>query len=166
MKLLPLFDGELLYDELTHTAVAAYGDGRWFGYAPAHGTVWGPRLAGTVRCHNLYQQQRVEPELFRPMYRGAVETSDGALVLFEADGLNRFVDDTRGIVVMSMLFRTSDERYGWLNEIVASVEAICFATEEGSSETERWVLRGYECVNDLTDSLPNRIEPRGSEPTT
>jgi hypothetical protein len=93
-----LFHAELTYEERTHTAVAPYDDGRWFGFTPAHGTVSGPKLSGAVRCHNLYEQQRVEPELFRPRYRGAIDTNDGALILFEAEGLNRFVTNTLGIV--------------------------------------------------------------------
>jgi hypothetical protein len=147
VKLEHLFDGELRYEESNHTATAPYGDGRWFGYTPAHGSVHG-RLEGTVRCHNLYEQQVAGPELFRPVYRGAIDTIDGGLILFQAEGLNRFVDDTHGVAVMSMTFRSSDERYRWLNEVVAVVEALCFAVVD-RPDTERWELRAFECLNEL-----------------
>ena len=155
MKLQHLFDGELEYEETTHTAVAPYGDGRWFGYTPAHGTFTGERLKGSVRCHNLYEQQSVEPEVFGPRYRGAIDTEDGALVLFAAGGLNRF-DGPIGTTVMSMTFRSSHDRYLWLNDVVAIVEAVCFAVDDGQPGTERWTLRAFECVNELptTDARP------------
>jgi hypothetical protein len=50
---------------------------------------------------------------------------------------------------MWMMFRSADERYRWLNDVVAIVEAACYAAEEGSGDTERWTLRAFECVNDL-----------------
>ena len=147
MRLDPLFEGDLEYEEVEHTAVSPYGDGRWFGYTPAHGTITGQRLSGDVRCHNLYRQQSVEPEVFSPTYRGAIDTEDGALILLEAEGLNCF-DGALGTVVMYMTFRTSDERYRWLNGVMAIVEALCFATD-GGPDTERWKLRAFECVNDM-----------------
>src|SRR5215212_1988910 len=116
VRLEPLFDGDLQYEEATHTAVAPYGDGRWFGYTPAHGSIEGQRLNGKLRCHNLYAQLSVEPEVFRRRYRGAIDTDDGALILWEADGLNRF-DGLLGKVVMYMTFQTPDERYRWLNGV-------------------------------------------------
>ena len=148
VRLDPLFEGDLEYEEAEHTAVSPYGDGRWFGYTPAHGSIRGQRLTGRLRCHNLYHQQSVEPEVYRPRYRGAIDTDDGALILWDAEGLNRF-DGQLGTVVMHMTFQSAEERYRWLNGVMAVVEALCFATDGGPA-TERWTLRAFECINDMS----------------
>ena len=162
MRLEPLFDGELVYDEAAHTAVAPYGDDRWFGYTPAHGLIEGPRIRGTGRCHNLYSQLRSNPDLYRPHYRGAIETDDGALVLFDAAGFNRF-EGLLGRVIMHMTFQTSTDRYAWLNETMAAAEANCYAVEEGL-ETERWTLHAFEIVHDLQNES-RRVGSTTDRPT-
>jgi hypothetical protein len=157
MRLSKLFDGELVYEESELTAVAPYGDDRWFAYTPVRGRVWGDRVNASVRCHNLFEQLQAKPELYQPTYRGALETVDGSTVLFAAEGRNRFVDEVHGVIVMSMTFRTSDHRYLWLNETVAVVEALCVAAT-GSTANERWSLRAFQCVNEL----PICDDPLGS----
>lgn len=149
MKLEPLFEGELIYDEEPQTRVWPYGDGRVFAYTPVHGRIQGQRLTGRLRAHNLYENiRRRKPRLYRPHFRGAIDTDDGAVLLFDAAGYNQFEGDL-GTIVMHTTFQTSDKRYRWLNETIAVVESFSMEIDVGGSTRERWPLRAFTLVHDL-----------------
>jgi hypothetical protein len=74
------------------------------------------RIAGRFRAAN-FPRTRVDGTLL-PDFRGAVETDDGAALLFTLRGY--FLPATGGLVG-SMTHVTSDERYARLNDVVCAV---------------------------------------------
>jgi hypothetical protein len=77
------------------------------------------RVAGSLRAANT-PRQRVDGAL-TPDFRGVVETSDGATILFSWLGYALPpVDGTRRLVG-AMTHTTDDERYSWLNDVVCTV---------------------------------------------
>lgn len=83
----------------------------------AEGRVEG-RLSARYRGAN-YPRRRVDGTL-TPDFRGALETDDGATILFAWQGPARQADGMRQLVG-AMTHVTDDERYGWLNDRVCAV---------------------------------------------
>ena len=53
MKLIPLFEGELRFDETTEVGFPTHGeDGDWLAYVEGDGAVSGERLSGELRWTN------------------------------------------------------------------------------------------------------------------
>lgn len=98
-------------------------------------TLSGDRLAGTATWAN-YPRVLADGST-RPDATGAVTTDDGATVLFRISG-NGYPQGGQAVHVLT--FEVDDERYAWLNDVVA--------VGEGSVDSERGVLRMryYECV--------------------
>ena len=57
-----------------------------------------------------------------PEFRGALETDDGATVLFEWRGLAVRTDSGMRQLLGSLVHTTGDRRYRWLNDRVCAVE--------------------------------------------
>ena len=78
------------------------------------------RLSARYRAAN-FPRRRVDGAL-EPALRGALETDDGATILFHWEGLAT-VTDTGMRRLLGMAQHTSDdERYSWLNDRVCAVE--------------------------------------------
>ena len=85
MKLIPLFDGELRFDETTEVAFPSHGqDGDWLGYVEGDGAVSGERLAGELRWTN--HPRRRADGTWLPRFEGAIKTDDSAEILFAIQG--------------------------------------------------------------------------------
>jgi Protein of unknown function (DUF3237) len=78
------------------------------------------RLSARYRAAN-FPRQRVDGAL-EPSFRGALETDDGATIVFHWEGLATLTDTgMRGL--LGIAHHTSDdERYRWLNDRVCTVE--------------------------------------------
>jgi hypothetical protein len=77
------------------------------------------RLSARYRGSN-FPRRRVDGAL-TPDFRGALETDDGATILFAWQGLAPLADGGRRQLVGSMTHVTDDERYRWLNDRVCAV---------------------------------------------
>jgi hypothetical protein len=95
MRLVPLFEGELIFDETTEVAFPSYGeDGDWFGYVQGHGSIEGERLSGELRWTN-HPRCRADGT-WLPNYQGTIATVDGANLLFCSRGYNEGIGDPFG----------------------------------------------------------------------
>ena len=78
------------------------------------------RLSARYRAAN-FPRRRVDGAL-EPEFRGALETDDGATILFHWEGLATLTDTgTRRLLGMAQ-HTSDDERYRWLNGSVCAVE--------------------------------------------
>jgi hypothetical protein len=77
------------------------------------------RLSARLRGAN-FPRRRTDGTL-TPDFRGALETDDGATVLYAWHGLGRVVDGGGHRLVGSIVHTTGDERYRWLNDRVCAL---------------------------------------------
>jgi hypothetical protein len=68
-----------------------------------------------------YPRRRVDGAL-EPEFRGALETDDGATVLFHWEGLASLTDSGMRQLLGTIQHVSDDERYRWLNDRVCAVE--------------------------------------------
>jgi hypothetical protein len=78
------------------------------------------RLSARYRAAN-YPRRRVDGAL-EPEFRGALETDDGATVLFHWEGLASLTDSGMRQLLGTIQHVSDDERYRWLNDRVCAVE--------------------------------------------
>jgi len=100
------------------------------------------QVAGSWRAAN-YPRVRTDGTLV-PDFRGALETDDGATILFEWHGYLRAVEGGPSQLVGSITHLSDDERYRWLNTTVCAVEGeVRRAPEGGRAEV---VVEIFELV--------------------
>jgi hypothetical protein len=148
MKLIPLFEGELQFDETTEVGFPTYGeDGDWLAYVEGGGAVSGARLAGEVRWTN--HPRRRADGTWLPSFEGVIKTKDSAEILFSFNGYNQGVTDPfeyeHRSAVAALTLASSNPLYLWVNRVFAVMEA----DVRPSADPERWLLRAYECVNEI-----------------
>jgi len=138
MRLDHLFDANWHYDLLHEVGSTDGGDGQVYGQGTG---ILSGRVNGTARWANY---PRLRGGYAFPEARGTVDVGDGGFVLFSLTGMSS-ITDGKGVHVM--LFRTDDERYQWLNTVIA--------VGEGSVDRADGVLamRYYACVVDHLPSL-------------
>ena len=78
------------------------------------------RLSARYRAAN-FPRRRVDAAL-EPEFRGALETDDGATILFHWEGLATLTDSGMRRLLGMAQHTSDDERYRWLNERVYAVE--------------------------------------------
>ena len=140
MKTELLFEGELWY---VTDGVWVYGDHEAAGYAEGEGVARGDRIAGLMRWSN--RPARREDGTWLTDIRGYIQTDDGGSVLLESRGRTvpeRMPGEARD-VICSVTFRTTHERYTWLNDVVGLLEARLDPT------SGRMNFRVFDCSNDL-----------------
>jgi hypothetical protein len=99
-------------------------------------------VAGRFRGAN-YPQRRTAAGPFVPDLRAAIETFDGATVLFECHGYGRAHPPGRRQVVGSVHHLSDDERYRRLNDVVC----VCVGEVRASDHPEQ----GPELVLDVAE---------------
>lgn len=142
MQLEFLFEMELDY-EGGFFVMAPYGEREGSGYGDGGGRVFGDRLSGSVRWSN--HPHRREDGVLVPDAHGVIETDDGARILFHLGGYSHPIEGSpklRGIVSPGT-FASDDERYRWLNDVIAIGEGLI------DFETLRLRLRYYACVSEM-----------------
>jgi hypothetical protein len=149
MKLIPLFDGELRFDETTEVAFPSHGeDGDWLGYVEGDGAVSGERLAGELRWTN--HPRRRADGTWLPRFEGVIRTNDSAEILFSFHGYNQGVKDPLNndhrTALAALTLASASPAYQWVNQVFGVIEA----DVRPSADPERWWLRAYECVSEIT----------------
>ena len=74
------------------------------------------RIAGRLRGAN--HPHRRPDGTFLPDFQGAIETDDGAAVLFDLRGYGRAYPEGRRQIVGAATHLSEDGRYRWLNDVV------------------------------------------------
>jgi hypothetical protein len=90
------------------------------------------RINGRFRGAN-FPQRRTSAGPFRPDFRAAIETDDGATILFEWHGYGRAYPVGRRQVVGAVFHLSDDERYRRLNDVVC----VCAGEVRAPADSER-----------------------------
>ena len=148
MKLIPLFEGELRFDESTEVGFPTHGeDGDWLAYVEGDGAVSGDRLSGELRWTN--HPRRRADGTWLPSFEGVLKTSDGAEILFAFNGYNQGLADPfeyeHRAALGALTLASANPAYQWVNNVFAVIEA----DVRPSADPERWRLRAYECANEI-----------------
>jgi hypothetical protein len=150
VKLIPLFEGELRFDETTEVGFPTHGeDGDWSAYVQGDGVVSGPRLAGDLQWTN--HPRRRADGTWLPAFEGVLKTNDDVEILFAFNGYNVGITDPfeydhrRGLA--SLTLASASPAYEWVNRLFAVLEADI----RPSADPEHWRLRAYECVNEIAE---------------
>ena len=136
MDFTPLCDLELRYTQFTQIDYGA--DGQFFG--TMEGTLSGEQVRGSLQLTNLAPRRSDNVNL--PTLRGLLTTDDGAIIYVTMDGIAtlRPADNAR-VFTTSLLFRTGDERYRWLNTVFAVLEGVLDTVGVGGTARGR----AYHC---------------------
>ena len=119
MRLEPLYAVTFTTPEAWSVEVASDAgvEGRSFLLAEGRST---GRLSARCRAAN-FPRKRADGALV-PEFRGVLETDDGAVILFEWQGLAIRSDSGTRQLLGSLLHTTDHPRYRWLNDRVCAVE--------------------------------------------
>ena len=99
------------------------------GFLLAEGRSTG-RLSARYRAAN-FPRKRADGALV-PEFRGVLETDDGAVILFEWQGLAVLSASGMRQLLGSLVHTTDDPRYRWLNDRVCAVEGEVRPRADGS----------------------------------
>jgi hypothetical protein len=141
MRLDYLCELELAYTSLV--ALSPFGGSDGVAYGEGEGEVHGERLTGRARWSN--HPKRRSDGVYLPDAHGAIETEDGATVVFHLRGRTR-MDDDAGRQNLVMTCESEDNRYAWLNAEVCVAEGVIDASRGTMT------ARVYVCVNELDGS--------------
>lgn len=152
MRLAPVCQLDLAYDDHGVRTVRPFRGDEGTGYGAGTGRATGDRLSGLVRWSN--QPHRRSDGVLLPDIRGVVETAGAGSVVFhlagridwrsEPDGIRT------GIELLSGSFAAEDDEHRWLNDV------LCVA--EGMIDPATLTLRlavSY-CINELADEQIRR----------
>jgi hypothetical protein len=92
-------------------------------------------IAGRFRGAN-FPQRRTETGPFCPDFRAAIETDDGATILFECHGYGRAHPPGRRQIVGSVLHLSDSGRYRRLNDVVCVCVGEVRAPEDPTAGSE------------------------------
>ncbi len=120
MRLEPLYRCTFSPTESWHVMLDGEAGTEEQGFLLVEGRSQG-RLTGRVRAAN-YPRQRPDRTV-TPDFRGAIETDDGAVIVFSWQGYGRERDGSRQLLG-SITHLSDDARYLWLND------AMCVLTGE------------------------------------
>ena len=87
------------------------------------------RLSARYRAAN-YPRRRADGAL-EPSFRGALETDDGATILFQWEGLATVTPSGTRQLLGMVQHVTDDDRYAWLNDRVCALEGEVRPRAEG-----------------------------------
>ena len=118
MRLEPLYRATFTTPEVWHTELAGDHGVEEQGFLIAEGRTDG-RVRGRLRASNFPRRRADGTQT--PDFRGALETDDGAVVLFSWHGYGRSGTAGARELVGSLTHVTGDERYRWLNRAVCVV---------------------------------------------
>ena len=135
MRLDPLYRLRFIYPEQGGIEL----EGGWEQYLfLAEGRCEG-RINGRFRGAN-FPQRRATTGPFRPDLRAAIETDDGATILFELHGYGRVYPVGRRQVVGAVFHLSDDERYRRFNDVVCVCAGEVRAPADPDQESPTLVL--------------------------
>jgi hypothetical protein len=142
-----LFEGQLRFEETTQVGFGPHdSEDDWFSYVQCEGEVSGERLSGRFTWTN-YPRRRADGTW---LPHGVMIADDGMEILFSLQGCNQVAasrDDTEHrTAVAAVTLAAKDERYRWLNSVVAILEVA-----RSSADPAVWHVRAYECVGDIAN---------------
>jgi hypothetical protein len=141
VRLEPLYRVTFRYPEHWHAELNRAGANETAHFFVADGRCEG-RISGRFRGANA--ARRRADGTYVPDFQGAIETDDGATILFALRGYGRSYPEPNRQVVGSVTHASGDERYLWLNDVVCPVAGeVRRGTERG---TTRIVLDVAELV--------------------
>jgi hypothetical protein len=149
MRLDPLYKVTFTTPEAWSVEVASDAGIEGRGFLLAEGRSAG-RLSARYRAAN-FPRKRSDGALV-PEFRGVLETDDGAVILFEWQGLAVLSDSGMRRLLGSLVHTTDDPRYRWLNDRVCAVERL----EDGE------VLDGLQPPHRQGDARGGRLALRGA----
>ncbi len=146
MRLEPLGELKLAYDEDGFTLVQPYGSEEGTGWGGGSGTIEGPRLRGQVRWLNV--PHRRSDVVMLPHCHGRIQTDDDATILFLMEGRTPLTGDEAGQQLLRISFESDAAAYAWVNTAFVVVEGVISEDPPGSAH---YVMRArlYQCVHDL-----------------
>lgn len=115
MRLEPLYRCTFVPTESWHVELAGAGGAEGQGFLLVEGRAEG-RLTGWLRAAN-YPRQRTDGTL-TPDFRGALETDDGATIVFTWRGYGVAAEGGARRLLGSITHLSDDGRYRWLNDMV------------------------------------------------
>ena len=129
MRLEPLYRVTFRYPEHWHVALAGPDGAESQHFFIAEGRCEG-RIAGRFRGAN--HPRRRTDGAYLPDFKGAIETDDGATILFDYRGYGRAYPEKRRQVVASATHVSDDERYRWLNDVVCAIAGEVRPRDDGT----------------------------------
>jgi hypothetical protein len=113
------------------------------------------RLSARYRAAN-YPRRRADGAL-EPSFRGALETDDGATILFHWEGLASMTPSGMRQLLGTMQHVTDDERYAWLNDRVCAIEGEVQPRAEGDGfdVVLNVSLMVWEPIRDRSEQVAN-----------
>jgi len=129
MRLDPLYTVTFTTPEAWSVEVASDTGIEGRGFLLAEGRSTG-LLSARYRAAN-FPRRRSDGALV-PEFRGVLETDDGAVILFEWQGLAVLGDSGMRQLLGSLVHTTDDPRYRWLNDRVCAVEGEVRPRADGS----------------------------------
>lgn len=115
MQLRPLYSVRFRYPADWAVALEGKAGREEQHFYLAEGTCTG-RIAGSFRGAN--HPRRRTDLTFVPDLQGAIETEDGAVIVFDYRGYGRAYPPGRRQIVTAAWHLSSDERYRWLNDTI------------------------------------------------
>jgi hypothetical protein len=131
MQLEPLYRATWTTPESWQVELEGATGTEGWGFFIAEGRTEG-RLSARLRAAN-HPRRRVDGAL-TPDFHGALETDDGATILFSWQGLAPLSPEGMRRIVGSITHETGDERYRWLNDRVGALVGEGRPTRDGGSE--------------------------------
>jgi hypothetical protein len=140
MELTPLCEFDFKY---TWIDFVDFGSGGQY-LGTLDGVATGERLNGTLKLVNTPPKR--PDNVNCPTIKGFLVTGDGARIYLEMNGiaLLRPADQAR-IFTTSLLLRSSDPRYAWVNTLFGVVEGVL------DNAMDKAKARAFVCENTLTD---------------
>jgi hypothetical protein len=117
MKLEPLARAELRYRQIDYVDFAP--GGHYVGVMD--GTLTGERLSGSLFLVNAPPKRPDDVNM--PTLSGILTTGDGAKVFVQFNGIALRQEERRHFVT-SVLMRSGDQRYAWVNRVFGVMEGI------------------------------------------
>lgn len=146
MRLEPLGELKLAYDDAGFTLVQPFGTEEGTGWGGGDGAIEGDRLRGRVQWLNV--PHRRSDVVMLPHCHGRIETDDDATILFFMEGRTPLTGDESGKQLLRLSFQTDAPAYAWLNTAFTVAEGIIAADPPDS---DHYVMRArvYRCIHEL-----------------
>lgn len=115
MRIEPVYRMTFSYPESWGGVISGDRGSEGHYYFIAEGRTEG-EIAGRVRGAN-HPRARIDGNAL-PDFQGAIETEDGAHILFDMRGYARPYPEGRRQIVVSGTHTSADDRYAWMNDVI------------------------------------------------